>query len=840
MRELSRSSRQAIVFCLCVALSLTSLTVFSGFSESVSRTLLIDAKKLHAADIIVHSHDKFSDELDSAISEQIRQGKLARCRYWEFYSMVRRADDQASVLSLLKVVEKGYPFYGEIVLKSGRLFHDVLTPGQAVVEQSLLDRLGAGIGDSLKVGYTTLTIRDVVVSEPDRPANVFSFGPRVFVSSRDLDALNLIRTGSRITYVSLLKVADDRQTDAIAGLLRQAASPDRERVDTYRTARTRVKRFLDNFIFFLKLVGIFILIIAGMGIQNTLTAFFNEKERTIAIMKTIGATHRQIIRHFMPVVVLPALLGTVLGISTGIILQQGLARLLSAFFPPDMPFAVAWIGIFESMALGIALVSLFTFMPLFRLRETRPVVIFRHRTGPPERRRTSGQVRKETAAAHKRWPEFVSVIGFGLFFFGLVFRHMQDLRFGFYFVAGLGALILFTSIVAQLLLWMLKRLRIRRMVVRQAIKGLFRQGGATRSVIVTLTASLSVIFSIYLLERNLDTTYVKSFPADAPNLFMIDIQPGQQEAFANFIARPMIFYPIVRARITAINDKTIDRRAERARHRDNLGRTFNLTYRHSLLADEKIIKGGRLFRDDWTGPQVSVLDTVVDMHQMDIGDTIQFNIQGVPLKARISSIRTRTADTFGPYFYFVFEEKTLKSAPRTIFTALRVEEHRVGPLQSRIAKMFPNISVIDLSATIRVFSRLMKQLSTIIKGFCILSMAAGFLILISGVFATRAERITESVYYKILGAGKTFVGKVFSLEIFIVGLLSGILALIMSQTGVFLICRFFLDIAYHPFLLSCSIIIGAVLLLIIGVGMVSTTSILEKKPVIYLREQPDE
>ena len=168
-----------------------------------------------------------------------------------------------------------------------------------MVEQSLLDRLGAVIGDSLQVGYTTLIIRDVVVSEPDRPANVFSFGPRVFVSSKDLDALSLIQTGSRITYVSLLKVADDRQIDAIAGGLKQFASPDRERVDTYRTARTRVKRFLDNFIFFLKLVGIFILIIAGMGIQNTLTAFFNEKQRTIAIMKTIGATHRQIIRHFI-------------------------------------------------------------------------------------------------------------------------------------------------------------------------------------------------------------------------------------------------------------------------------------------------------------------------------------------------------------------------------------------------------------------------------------------------------------------------------------------------------------------------------------------------------------
>ena len=824
MREIARSSKQAVVFCLCVALSLTSLTAFSGFSKSVYRSLLTDAKKLHAADIIVHSHENLSDELDRAISDEIRQGRVVRSRYYEFYSVVRTADDQTSVLANVKVVDKRYPFYGEVVLHSGRSFQEVLTAGQVVVEQSLLDRLGIGIGAPLKVGYTTLIICDVVVSEPDRPVNVFSFGPRVFVASRDLDTLGLIQTGSRIAYQTLLKVLDERQTDAVVGRLRQVAHGDRDRVDTYRTARTRVKRFLDNFIFFLNLIGIFILIIAGMGIQNTLTAFFNEKQQTIAVMKTVGASNRHIIRHFMPVVFLLGLLGTVMGISAGIVVQFGLARLLSAFFPSGMPLAVAWSGVGESLALGFAVVALFTFVPLYRLREMRPVMIFR----------------KETAGPHKRWPVYVSAIGFMLFFFGLVLRHMQDLRFGVYFVAAMSGLILIATLFTRLLLWILKRLHIRRMVVRQAVKGLFRQGNATQAIIVTLTASLSVIFTIYLIEQNLDTTYVKSYPADAPNLFVLDIQPSQREAFAALVAQPLTFYPVVRAKVVAINDKTIDRRAEQAKRRDNLARTFNLTYRHTLLDDEKIIKGDRLFRNDWTEPQVSVLDTVVEMHKMDMGDTIRFNIQGVPLTARIASIRTRTTDSLKPFFYFVFEDKTLQSAPQTIFTALRVAKDRVGPLQSRIVKVFPNISVIDLSATIQVFARIMAQLSTIVRGFSILSMAAGILILISAVFATRAERITESVYYKILGARKSFVGKVFVFEMFTVSLLSAMLALVMSQTGAFLICRHYLDIAYHPFLLSCGLIVGASLLLIIAVGLIPTRSILAKKPIVYLREQPDE
>ncbi|MDF1593793.1 MAG: FtsX-like permease family protein [Desulfobacterales bacterium] len=823
-REIARSSKQAVVFCLCVALSLTSLTAFSGFSKSVYRSLLNDAKKLHAADIIVHSHETLSDSLDQAISAEIRQGRVIRSSYHEFYSVVRTADDQASVLAHVKVVEKGYPFYGEVVLRSGRPFGEVLTAGQAVVEQSLLDRLGIGIGARLKVGYSSLTIRDVVESEPDRPVNVFSFGPRVFVFSRDLDALGLVQTGSRITWQTLLKVPDENRIDAVADRLRSAAESDRERVDTFRTARTRVKRFLDNFIFFLNLIGMFILIIAGMGIQNTLTAFFNEKQQTIAVMKTVGASNRQIIRYFLPMVFLLGLLGTAMGISAGIVVQFGMARLLSAFFPSGTAPAVAWSGIGESLALGFAVVALFTFVPLYRLREMRPAMIFR----------------KETDGPHKRWPVYASAAGFMLFFFGLVLRHMQDLRFGVYFVIAIGGLILVAGFFTRLLLGVLKRLSIRRMVVRQAVKGLFRQGNATQAIIVTLTASLSVIFAIYLIEQNLDRTYVQSYPADAPNVFVLDIQPSQREAFAAFAAQPLTFYPVVRAQVTAINDIPIDRRAERTRRRDNLARTFNLTYRETLLDDEKIIKGGRLFRRDWTGPQVSVMDTIVEMHPMDVGDTVRFNIQGVPLTARISSIRTRTTDSLKPFFYFVFEDKTLQSAPQTIFTALRVEKDRIGPLQSRMAKAFPNISVIDLSATIRVFAGIMQQLSAIVRGFSILSMAAGILILISAVFATRAERITESVYYKILGARKSFVAKVFVLEIFIAGLFSAVLALAMSQTGALLISRHYLDIAYYPFLGSCGLIAATALLLIMAIGLIPARSILAKKPIVYLRERPDE
>lgn len=823
IRQVRRAVKQAILFVLCVALSLTTLTAFSGFSKSVGRQLLDDARSLHAGDIIISSYDPISAPLNRAVDELIRTYGIRRTDIHRFLSVVRAPAGERSVLAALKVVAPGYPFYGEVVLKSGRSFHSVLTPGHCVVEQSLLSRMDLKMGDRLKVGYTTLTIADVVTAEPDRPLTRFAFGPRIFIAAADLNALGLLEKGSRIRRITLLKVPSGEPLNLLADQLKQASLSDQERVETFQTARSGIKRFLDNFLFFLKLVGLFILMVAGLGIQGTLTALLNEKQRSIAIMKTVGATNRHIALHFMLMVLLLGAVGTVAGIASGAVVQRVLAWMLSPFLPEGLGQAVSWAGILEGVVLGFAVVLLFSFLPLQRLKDMRPMMIFR---GQPE----------DTS---RRWPTYASIGMFIFFFFGLVLWHMKELRFGLYFVGGLLGLIAAAALLTQAALWGIRKLPVSHLVTRQAIRGLFRKGNAARSTVITLTASLTAIFTIYLIEKNLDATFVHSYPEDSPNAYFVDIQPDQTEAFAETVGHAVQFYPIIRARITAINDQRIDRSRERRKRRDNFSRVFNLTYRSHLLEDEAMLEGRQLFRDDWRQVQVSILDTVAEMRPMKIGDTIDFKIQGVPLKARISSIRTRKSESFAPFFYFVFPEPVLNKAPQTLFAALRIAPRKLESLQTRIANQFPNISAIDMSRTISVLAGLMSRLSRIVRTFSLFSIIAGILILVSAVFATRAERITECVYYKILGADKRFVQKVFALENLLLGGLSGLLALIMAQAGSYWVCRRQLDIDYRPFLTASSAMIAATLLLVLIAGMAASWSIMEQKPVRILREQAD-
>jgi len=824
IRDFARSRNQAVIFVLCVVLSIVSLVAISGFSHSINDSLLKDAKALHAADIIIRSRQDFSRSLRDAVEELNTAGLVDSARYYEFYSVVRSEDGHASLLSKIKVVQRGYPFYGRCELESGRAFADVLTKGSAVVEKLLLDRLNLQVGDRLRIGMATLTISDVLLKEPDRPVSFYSFGPRIFVSIQDLAALDLLQKGSRIRYVNLLKVHDQSKLNRIADDLRTVADGVQERVDTYRTARSGIKRFFDNFLFFLSLIGMFTLLLAGIGIHSALTAYLKEKEKTIAIMKTVGATSRFIISHFMIGLLGLGLIGTVAGLVLGFVIQNVLPVLLGELIPREVELAVSWQGILQGLCLGILVVMLFAFLPLYRLKEIKPAYIFR----------------KESKQTPRSLPYFLTLVAISIFFLGMVLWQLQEIRTGVYFVAGLIFFIIITAVITRLLLFVLQRLHVGRLTVRQALKGLFRPRNATLSIIITLTASLAVIFSIYLVEQNLDSAFVQSYPADAPNLFFVDIQPSQLEEFDKVLNIDTRYYPIVRARILAVNEEKISREKERRRRGDNLARTFNLTYRDRLLDDEIIVKGSSLFRPDWEGIQVSVLDTVAEMKEMNIGDRITFRIQGVPLQARVSSIRSRTKESIKPYFYFVFRKKVLKDAPQTIFTAVRVEPRRISAIQNQIVGRFPNVSVIDLTAMISAFARTTKKLSNVLRFFTVFSILAGLLIIISSVFATRFARTREAVYYQVLGAKSTFVIKVFGLENFFLGLVSALIALALSQCASWIITTQVFNIAYKPFIIASVVLILSMGLIVIIFGLLPSLSVLKQKPVMFLREQTRE
>ncbi len=832
-RQVTSSPRQTGVFVACVVLSIVTLVSIGGFGESVNRALLKDARRLLAGDIIVQSRFPFEPALEDALEDLATKPGISVARTYEFITIVGDPRGDETLLSELKVVEPGYPFYGEVALQSGAPFSEVLRPGRVAVGQNLLDRMGLALGDRIRIGGETFEIADIVLGEPDQPVDFFSLGPRIFLSASDLVATGLIQQGSRVFYKALILVSDDRAVDAIAGELAEVADPVQVDVDTFLTNQSSLQRFYEDFLTFLRLIGIFTLMLAGLGIQSSLTALIREREETIAIMRTLGATGRFVIIQFYTVAHALGALGTLVGLALAILLQLVFPFLFGPFLPPQVEFVISPTSIGEGILLGIFVVSVFTFLPINRLRALKPRYIFQ----------------KQSPAASFGKVESLAQGMILVFLAAMTYRYLQNAERTAYFSAGIVVLVLVVTLLGKGALKFLQRQRLRRLDTRQALRGLFRPRNATLAIIVTLSTSLSVLFTIYLVQRNLDASFVQAYPADAPNVFLLDIQPDQRQGVREFIGEAVEFTPLVSARIRSINGQPIppgessEAGFDRGRDPDaapNLNDVFSLTYRSELNENETLVTGDALFPGDGAEiAQVSVLQSLLEAHPFQIGDQIEFDIQGVRLMAEVASIRAavREAEGFAPLFSFVLREQDLLAAPQTIVTAVNVSRENVPQFQNDLVRRYPNITVIDIGATLDTLAALVADITTIIRFFTLFSLIAGVLIIISSVLATRFARIQEAVYFKVLGARKRFVLRVFALENVFLGLLSAALALVLSQAAAGILITQFFELDFRPFIGSSLLVMAGTVILVTTVGLLASVSILQKKPITFMREQ---
>ncbi len=831
-RQLTTARQQSLIFVLCVALALVTLVGLNSFGDSVNSALLNDARELQAGDIIIDTQQAPTAELLSEIQSFAEQDEVESTLVHELFTVARVEAEDASLLTQLKVIGPNYPFYGIVEIGSQKVLHSVLTEGSVIVEPLVLERLGLSVGDPIRIGAATLTIADVLLRDPVQPVNFFAFGPAIMVADADLAKLDLIKPGSRVDYRTLLKVPNESRHDAIADQLRAVVDPEVDRVRTYRNSQAGIQRFFNNLLFFLSLVAVFILILAGIGIQSALTAFLRERDNTVAIVKTVGATNRFVATNFLWVIAILASIGTILGLAGGLLLQQLFPILLADFLPPDVTLRVSPRVITESLLLSAVVVGIFTFLPFSRLKELRPNFI----------------LRKESIPLPNDRGFYGTLLVLILFFVGMVLWQLNDLWRSLYFVGGAAILVLITAGATELVLFLLRRRRVKQLELRQALRGLFRPRNATRAVIITLATALTVIFTIYLLEQNLDAAFVSAYPDDAANVFFIDIQPDQRAGLDDLMRNelsdtqeePPIFYPVVRGNIVTINGEEIDRETERQRRGDNLARQFNLTYREELLEDEALIDGKNLFDPSIEGVQVSLLDELDEMRKFQIGDKITFRVQGIPIEAAVSSIRTRTSESISPFFYWVFPTETLEAAPQSIFTALRVPEDQIGSLQNKVVAEYPNVSVIDVTEAVDSFASTARQLSQVIRFLTFFSIAAGLLIVISSIYATRFARIQEAVYFKVLGAKGNFVLRVFAWENLLLGLVSALVALGLSQLSSWAISFWIFEITYLPQFGASVLLIFVTVLMVMAVGLAASVSILRQRPILFLREQGEE
>jgi putative ABC transport system permease protein len=832
-REFRSSWQRLLFFFLCIALGVGSVVALRSLIQNLTQAVGTDARALMTADIEISSTSDFSPTDLSKIQQLVDGSGIVDGRNENITaSLMARPVDPAnkSVKFVeLKGIEPPFPLVGSFELSDGQPFDSrLLENGGAVVARILLEDLGVKVGDKLKIGDGTFEIRGVFDEEPGGSSG-FRLGPRVFIEKKAFDEAGITHGTSRVRRRILYRTIED--PTELVRQLREALQGTTLTVASYREAQENLGQQFARTENYLSLTGLLILVLGGVGVWNVARAFVEQKRKSVAVLKCLGAGGTRIITVYLLQILVLGFLGSLFGI---VFAQSSLWVVkwqLAAELPQKMTYGVNPYTSAQGVLLGVLISLLFSALPLLQIRQIKPRLLLRDENNV-----------NITRLDRTRW--LIGVLSLaGLL--GLAVWQAGSLKVGAFFLGGLGltsAMLLLTAIVATRGLRQLKGFG--NFSVRQAINSLYRPGNQTRIVLLAVGLGGFVVLSVQLLQNNLVHEFDFTRNQRLPSLFFIDIQKSQIDEIAGMISgrvgeEPEIV-PTVRARIAYVNGNPIDYQQREVRQQQGqIGREFAITYRQDLDENEKVVSGTWWLQNNDGVPEVSVEADMAERIGVEPGDSITFDISGRKITARVANVRELDLRNTRTAFVFVFRPGTLEKAPQS-FAAMvlkHVPATERQRLQRDILERFPNVQIFDVADIIAAIQRLVNNFVLAISfvgGFVILS---GILILIGSVALTKSQRIYENAILKTLGAKRRSLAGILFSEYGLLGFLAGIIGAGFAVGLSYLVSRYILDIEwfFEPLTVVIGIAITTVLVMLVGTA--ASFDVLFRRPLVTLRSQ---
>ncbi|HEX5549891.1 MAG TPA: FtsX-like permease family protein [Nitrospira sp.] len=877
-RETRGAWRHFLYFFVCIAIGVSALVGVSLFAAHVEHAVSRQAKGLLGGDLEIRSSHPLSAESQTVLDTLDQRG-VTRTHISELVAMAARITREATVAQAtqiveLKAVEPGYPLYGSLKtepsLRLDRLLHpdrsqcETLPCHGAVVQEALLLRMRLAIGDRFKIGRAEFLITGLVRTEPDRMANAFSLGPRVIISNAGLKSSALVQPGSRIRERQLLRLPPQMPLEPLRAELRGRLAADHVRVSGYRDAQPQLKQFLEQLSRYLGLIGLTALFIGGLGVAMSINAFMQEKLKTIAILKTLGADSSVLIGAYVLQASGLGLIGSGAGMLLGILLQRVLPPLVAGTFVTDLldqvgastELSEVSIGpLLKGGALGLLTTLLFSLWPLLRVRDVAPSAIFRREVDLD----TGGSSSRSSWRVKIGLQDRFGMTTAGALIFGLAALSVWQAgswRVGGWYIGGVAMAILTLLVCARLMVSGLRLIpKPASLTLRYAIGNVLRPGGHTAGILVAIGLSVMVIVTVSLVERALLRQVGETRPVDAPTFFFIDLQPDQTADFAKLIAertagrRPEMT-PLVRSRLHAVNgeevkvDEERDQEERREEGKEERRKQWYLSREYVLTFLEQLPKGNEIIRGAWwqpgqrfAAPQVSIEEEAAHALGLDVGSQLELDIQGATILAEVSSIRKVDWGNFSTNFYMILSPGSLDGAPVTYVATIRVDPDQEVPLQQAVVEAFPNVSAIHVGDVLRNFANVLDRLALAIRAVALFCVVTGGLVMAAALAATRYRRLYESVILKAVGATRGLIARTFAAEYALLGCIGGMLAVGLSSALSWLVLTHIFDLTWslHPMVLLIGL--SCTVLLTLVVGLLSTFRILGQRPLAILRHE---
>ncbi|CAM3730673.1 FtsX-like permease family protein [Bordetella sputigena] len=760
VRTLLRDWRSGELRLLLIALIVAVAAVTSvGFlADRVGRALERDAAQMLGGDIVLDA----DEPIPPAFERQAMDQGLQLVHTFQFPSMA--SADQAAQLVSLKAVEDGYPLRGSLRTAAAPAGAESATRGipergTVWVDPQLLASLRVKMGDTITLGDSRFRIARVVTYEPDRGMSFVNLSPRVLMRADELPATGLLAPGSRVDY-GLLAAGEAPAVSAYKQWLDTHLQRG-QKLATVESGRPEIRRVLDRAQRFLSLVALLAVLISAVAVALAATRFMLRHRDGIAVMRCLGATQPQVTRVLSVEFVLVGLAGSVLGGLAGYVVHLGLLSMLGRMAGVDLP-PPSVIPAAQGLATGMWLLLGFALPSLAQLRHVPPARVLR---------RDAGGVRMGSVLGYA-----VGAAGFAL----LIWWFAGDAQLGAVIAGGfLGAFAAF-ALVAWLCVQALARLRRAAggmPALRFALAGVVRRRAATVTQVCALAIGLMALLLLAMTRTDLIAGWQRTLPPDAPNRFLINIQPDQREpvaaALTNAGVADVTLFPMIRGRLVAVNGRQVssaDYTEDRARRL--VDREFNLSYSDRMPSYNTLQAGRWMAPDSREVSMESGISRTLGLH---MGDKLTFDIAGQQVEVTVTSMRGVDWDTMRANFFAMLSPGVLADAPQSWITSFRLPPGQ-AQLLPRLVQRYPNLTVFDVDAILRQLQDVLDQVAQAVQLLFGFTLAAGVLVLTAALAATRDERVREAAVLRALGATRQQLARAQRIELLAVGGLAGMLA----------------------------------------------------------------
>ena len=825
-RTLVRDLRAGELRLLIVAVTLAvaALTSVGFFADRLQGGLQRDALQLLGGDAVVAS----DNATPASFVDQAKSLGLQTVTTLGFPTMGRANDAQggASKLVALKSVEPGYPLRGNLTVADApgaleQTTRDIPAPGDVWVDAPLLESLNLAMGDKLLLGDAQLRIARIIVIESDRGAGFMSFAPRVMVNVADLPATGLVQPASRLTYRFAVSGPAAAVRDFTAWAALEVKKPEVHgvRLESLESGRPEMRQTLDRAQKFLSLVALLAALLSAVAVALAARGFAAAHLDASAMLRVLGQSQRTIAGAYTTEFAFIGLFASALGVAVGFAVHYVFVLLLAGLVESSLPAPSLW-PVLYGLGMGLTLLFAFGLPPVLQLAQVPPLRVIRRDVGGLK-------------------PASLAVLGLGIAgFAALLLAVSSDIQLGLIAVGGFaGAVAIFAA-----LSWVAVKLLRKSVNEATAPRWMVlatRQISARPAYAVVQVSSLAVgllaLVLLVLLRTDLVDNWRKATPPDAPNRFVINVMPDQATAFQEKLKDGGVqnydWYPMIRGRLLAVNGKPVgpddytDDRAKRL-----VDREFNLSNAVEAPPHNQVVAGA------WTAGEqdaISVEEGIAETLGLKLGDRMLFDMGGVQSEARITSLRKVDWGSMRANFFVMYPVATVKDVPVTYLAAYRAPE--TNGFDNALVRQFPNITNVDMSATITQVQRVLEQVIRAVEFLFAFTLAAGLVVLFAAVTATREERAREYAIMRALGARASLLRQVQRAELVGVGLLAGFLASVAAVGVGWALARFVFDFTWTaaPWVPLVGALAGA--LLALGAGWWGLRSVLNTPVVDTLR-----